>query len=341
MEAMTVFTAIGIFLAMGYGVLNGFRDASTAVAAAVRTRAMTPGMAVAVAAIFAFIGTFASTSLGSFLVQRLEIPLHDGVPGLALLISALLTAGGWGLYCWWRGIPASSTHALISGLVGASVATTLTSGGPAGASLLFLALGVLLPLLLTPLLAFGLSYLLVIPATWLVRHDTAKDVSVRSQIGQAISSCAVALGLGLQDGQRTGAMIAVVLITGHVIEPGPISWTIQLTAASCLALGVLFGGWRITHTLGHRLVKIDPLRGMVAQSVASLMLYVGALALHLPLSTTQSVTSAIVGAGANQRFESVRWRSVLRVLRIWLATPVVCAVVAAIIGLAVYPLTQL
>lgn len=337
----TLLFGAALLLTIGYTVLNGFRDSSTAVAAAVRTRALTPGIAVTVAAIFAFLGTLASSSFGFILVSRLDVSVPEGNSGLLLLICGLLSATGWGLYCWWRGMPTSSTHALLSGLAGSLGAAAILGNQSVGSPFGILASGVLLPLVVTPVVAYLLSYLMVYPMVWLIRHQTARDVNTRSRAGQALAACAVALGLGLQDGQRSGAMLTLVFMTAHLLDPTTITWAMQLTAAIALALGVLLGGWRITHTLQHRLVKIDPLRGMVAQGVAATLLYVGALLLHLPLSTNQSVTSSIVGAGANQPYETVIWRHVFRVVLHWLATPVACVLGGIILALAAYPLSRL
>ncbi|MCW4467293.1 inorganic phosphate transporter [Glutamicibacter sp. MNS18] len=340
MALQTILVGVALVLALGYTWLNGFRDASTAVAAAVRTRALTPGIAVAVAAVFAFLGTLASSSFGFFLVSRLDVSLGSGVPGLLVLVCGLVTAIGWGLFCWWRGMPTSSTQGLLSGLAGATGAAAILGSRSMSNPLDILTGGVLLPLLVTPIVAYSLSYLMVYPVTWLIRHDTARDVNARSRAGQALGACAVALGLGLQDGQRSGAMLTLILLTAQYVDsPAATPWAIQLTAATFLSLGVLFGGWRIAHTLQHRLVKFDPMRGMVAQGVAAGLLYVGALLLHLPISTNQSVSSAIVGAGANQPFETVSWRNVLRVAGHWIATPIACVAGGVILTLAAYPLT--
>ncbi|PQZ89024.1 phosphate transporter [Arthrobacter sp. MYb227] len=322
----------------GFAFLNGFRDASNSVAAAVRTRALTPTYAVLVAAFFTFVGTMLSTSFGVYLISAVELNVPDGTPGLALLLAALLAAGAWGLLCWWRGLPISSTHSLISALAGASGASAILGNEGVHDALRMLLAGVLLPLLVTPLVAYTLSYLLVVPATWLVRHSSASDVNGVSRAGQAVAACAVALGHGIQDGQRTGAMLTLTLVTAHAAQPGSIMLSTQLLGASCLAAGVLFGGWRIAHTIAYRLVSLDPLRGMIAQSISATMLYLGAMVFHLPMSTTQAVTSSIVGAGANQRFESVIWRNVNRVGLHWVATPIVCAMLAGILFLAMNPL---
>ena len=323
-----------------FAFLNGFRDASNSVAVAVRNRALTPTYAVLVAAFFTFVGTMLSTTFGVYLISAVELNVPSGVPGLALLLSALLAGGAWALYCWWRGLPVSSTHSLVSALAGAGGAAALLGDDGVHNAWRMLAGGVLLPLIFTPILAFAVSYALVIPATWLVRHSTASDVSGASRAGQAISACAVALGNGLQDGQRTGAMLTLALVTAGAAQPGTIMLGPQLLGASALAAGVLFGGWRIAHTIAYRLVNLDPLRGMVAQSVSAAMLFLGAMLIHLPISTTQAVTSSIVGAGTNQRFESVTWRQVKRVLRHWLATPVVCALLGGILCLAMHPLVS-
>lgn len=338
MDLLPLFTVIAIVLTLGYAVLNGFRDSSTAVAAAVRTRALTPSVAVGVAALFAFIGTMATSTLSTALISRLNLQLPEGTVGMKLLIAALLAAGAWLILCWWRGMPVSSTHALISAVVGAGAANAWLGNESLGGALQLFTSAVLIPLLITPVVAYFASFLLVVPATWLMRHDSSRDVNVRSRAGQAIAACAVALGLGLQDGQRTAATISLVLITGGLIDPGPVAVAIQLVAASALSFGVLLGGWRITYTLSRRLVNFDPLRGMVAQGVAATMLYAGSLLLHLPLSTTQAVTSSIVGAGANQPFETVLWYRVIKVLGHWLITPIICILVGAILVLAMDPL---
>ncbi|MEE1622098.1 anion permease [Zafaria sp. Z1313] len=335
----SILLALVLAATCAFAFLNGFRDISNSVAAAVRTRALTPTIAVVCAAAFAFLGTLLSSTFGTYLVSAVELNVPERSLGLGILLAALVSAGGWGLFCWWRGIPTSSTHAVISGLAGASAASALLGGDGTHGARSMLLFAVLLPLLVTPLVAFAASYLLVLPATWLMRHWSSADVTRVGRGAQSVSAFAVSLGHGLQDGQRTGAMITLALVTAHVLEPGtPVPFAAQLTAASFLALGALAGGWRITYTLGHRLVNFDPLRGASAQTVSAAMLFVGALVLHLPLSTTQAVTSAIVGAGANQRFETVRWGKVLGVAGYWLAAPVACGTAAAVLFLALHPL---
>jgi PiT family inorganic phosphate transporter len=336
---MEILLLAAVVLAVcAFAFLNGFRDASNSVATAVRTRALTPAVAVVVAALFTALGTLLSTSFGTYLVSAVELTVPDHALGLAILLASLLAAGGWGLYCWWRGVPMSSTHAVISGLAGASGASALLGGAGVHGAATMLLFGVGLPLLVTPLVAFSASYLLVVPATWLMRHSTSGEVNRVSRIGQSIGTCAVALGHGLQDGQRTGALLTLALVSGSAMAPAGIPLWAQVTAAACLAAGVLCGGWRISHTIAYRLVVLDPLRGMSAQAVSATMLYVGAMGLNMPLSTTQAVTSSIVGAGANQRFETVMWRHVMGVAAYWIATPIACVLLAGVLFLAMHPL---
>ncbi|WP_417221172.1 anion permease [Arthrobacter sp.] len=329
----TVFAAICAF-----GFLNGFRDASNSVAAAVRTRALTPSVAVVLAAAFTIVGTLLGTAFGTSLIAAVELNVPDGAPGLAILLTAVLAAGGWGWFCWYRAVPMSSTQAVISGFAGASGASALLGGDGVHGVTRMLVGGVLIPLLLTPVIAYALSYLVVIPLTWRLRHASSGDANTVGRMGQSITAGAVALGHGLQDGQRTAAMLTLALVTGSAVAPQGIPFWAQAVAAGCLGAGVLCGGWRITHTIANRLVAIDPLRGMGAQTVSAAMLFVGAIALHMPLSTTQAVTSSIVGAGANQRFESVVWRRVAGVAAYWLLTPLVCIAVAGVFFLAINPL---
>ncbi len=328
-----VFAAICAF-----AFLNGFRDASNSVAAAVRTRALTPSIAVVLAAFFTVVGTLLSTTFGSALVSAADLNVPDGSTGLAILLTAVVAAGGWGLFCWYRAMPMSSTQAVISGFAGASGAAALLGGDGAQGITRMLFGGVLIPLLLTPVIAFALSYLVVIPLTWLLRHSSSSDVNTIGRLGQSVTTGAVALGHGLQDGQRTAAMLTLALVAGQTATPAGIPFWSQAVAAGCLGIGVLCGGWRITHTIAYRLVAIDPLRGMGAQAVSASMLFIGAIALNMPLSTTQAVTSSIVGSGANQRYESVAWRRVVSVVLCWVATPVTCIAAAGVLFLAINPL---
>ncbi|MEN3345771.1 MAG: inorganic phosphate transporter, PiT family [Arthrobacter sp.] len=339
---MTVaFFALVVVCAGAFAFLNGFRDASTSVALAVRTRALTPTVAVLLAATFNFIGAALSATF-ALAVSSTWVTLPEGNNGLTILLAGLLSAVAWGIYTWWRGIPSSSTHALVGGLAGAGVASIAVGGNPVTGvdqSLLF---QVVLPLVLSPVIAFLGAYLLVWPATWAARHTPPNVVNSRSRRAQAIAAGAVAFGHGLQDGQRTSAVLVLALLAAGLFDDGAsLPLWVALLTPGLLAAGTLAGGWRISYTIGYRLTRMDPLRGLVAQLCSSVMLLVGAIGLHWPISTTHTVTAAVLGAGANQSFPDINRGWVLRILTFWVLTPAVTAAVAFVVELSLSPLAGL
>lgn len=334
--AAVIFAAV-VLLAAAFAFLNGFRDASNSVALAVRNRALTPSVGVLLAAFFNFVGALLSALL-AVAVSRTWIHLPDGAAGLTILAAGLASACGWGLLMWWRGIPASSTHALVGGLAGAGLAS-LAVGGPGVAgvdqSLLF---QVVLPLVLSPLVAYSGSFLLVFPATWAARYTQPNVVNQRFRRAQAIAAGAVAFGHGLQDGQRVSAVLLLALLAAGNDDGGIPVW-VALLSAVMMTAGTLFGGWRISHTIGYRITSIDPLRGSVAQTFSALMLFVGAIALHWPISTTHTVTAGALGAGENQHFSVTNRLLVIRILWLWALTPVATCALAFVLALALSPAT--
>ncbi|UUL76605.1 inorganic phosphate transporter [Pseudarthrobacter sp. Fe7] len=334
--AAAIFAAV-VLLAAAFAFLNGFRDASTSVALAVRNRALTPTVAVLLAAFFNFVGALLSALL-AVAASRTWINLPAGTDGLTILVAGLASACAWGLLMWWRGIPASSTHALVGGLAGAGLAS-LAIGGPGVAgvdqSLLF---QVVLPLVLSPLVAYSGSFLLVYPATWVARYTQPNVVNQRFRRGQAVAAGAVAFGHGLQDGQRVSAVLLLALLAAGYSDGGIPLWVAALSAVMMTA-GTLFGGWRISHTIGYKITRIDPLRGSVAQTFTALMLFVGAIGLHWPLSTTHTVTAGALGAGENQHFSVTNRKLVIRILWLWALTPLATCALAFVLALALSPIS--
>lgn len=320
-----------------YAFLNGFHDVSNSVAAAVRTRALTPTIAVLLAALFSLIGALLSTSLALFFTDA-AIGLPSGALGLGILLSALLAACIWSVVTWYSGKPSSSTHALLGGIIGAGGASQLTSGPAMSGVAESLLLQIALPLLLSPVIAYVLAYLTVFPATWFLRNRSPAKANQGNRMAQSVLAGAFALGNGLQDGQRSMAVILLALVSSGYAVGSEMPMWVQVFTAVLLATGAIFGGWRITHTLSNRLVQIDPLRGAAAQGVSSAMLFIGAISLNMPLSSTHTMASAIVGAGANRRFASVQRLSVIRILGIWLATAPATALMGAVFFLALSPL---
>ena len=334
--AAGIFAAV-VLLAAVFAFLNGFRDASNSVALAVRNRALTPSVGVLLAAFFNFIGALLSALL-AVAASQTWINLPAGTGGLTILVAGLASACAWGLLMWRRGIPASSTHALVGGLAGAGLAS-LAVGGPGVAgvdqSLLF---QVVLPLVLSPLVAYSGSFLLVYPATWVARYTQPNVVNQRFRRGQAVAAGAVAFGHGLQDGQRVSAVLLLALLAAGYSDGGIPVWVAGLSAVMMTA-GTLLGGWRISHTIGYKITRIDPLRGSVAQTFSALMLFVGAIGLHWPLSTTHTVTAGALGAGENQHFSVTNRKLVIRILWLWALTPLATCALAFVLALALSPIS--
>ena len=337
---MTLFLfGLVVLFAGAFTFLNGFRDASAAVALAVRTRALTPTVAVLLAAFFNFIGAGLSAAL-ALAISQSWVQLPAGENGLTILAAGLVSAVLWGIFTWWRGIPSSSTHALVGGLAGAGIASVAVGWNAVGGVDTSLLFQVVFPLLLSPLIAFLGAHLLVWPATWITRYTPPNVVNTRSRSAQSIAVGAVALAHGLQDGQRTSAVLIMGLLAAGLSDGSEMPVWVALFTATLLTAGTLAGGWRISYTIG-RLIRMDPLRGSVAQLFSSAILLVGAIGLHWPISTTHTVTSAVLGAGSNQGFAAVNRKVVIRVLTFWAVTPAVTAAVAFVLALSLSPLTKL
>ncbi|WP_422934940.1 inorganic phosphate transporter [Sinomonas sp. P47F7] len=334
---MTVaLTAAVIVFASVFAFLNGFRDASNAVGLTVRTRALTPSIAVVLAAGFNVAGVLTSAWLltyfgGSWLATP------DGDPGLVVLVATLASGSLWNVFLWWRGYPSSSTHALVGALVGATIASALRGHAGPGDLAGVLWIQVWLPLIVSPLLAFGVAFFLTSLVTWLVRYSQPNEAHRALRATQSVGTAAVAFGHGLQDGQRIIAVLVLATLGSHGDWQAVPVWIVGL-AALALGAGTLFGGWRITYTLSHRLVRTDPLRGFVAQLVSTIMLFFGAIWLRWPLSTTHTVTASILGAGTNQKFGSVNGRLLARLIAFWILTPLATAALGLVFALALDPL---
>jgi len=331
-----IFAAV-VVLTAAFAFLNGFRDVSTSVALAVRTRALTPSVAVLLAALFNFLGALLSSSLAVAVSQH-WISLPGGADGLTILVAGLASSCVWGVLMWWRGIPASSTHALVGGLAGAGLASLAVGGTGVGGVDESLLLQVVLPLLLSPLVAYSGAFLLVFPVTWAARYAQPSVINLRFRRSQSIAAGAVAFGHGLQDGQRVSAVLLLALLAAGYSDGGAIPVWVALLSAVMITVGTLFGGWRISHTIGYKITRIDPLRGSVAQIFSALMLFVGAIGLHWPVSTTHTVTSSVLGAGENQDFSVTNRKLVIRIVGLWVLTPAATAAGAFVLALAMSPL---
>jgi PiT family inorganic phosphate transporter len=322
-ELALVIVVIAIALVFDY--TNGFHDAANAIATSVSTRALTPRVALALAAVMNFVGAFLGTevadTVGKGIIESVE---NSGSGGLTVILGALLGAITWNLITWYFGLPSSSSHALIGGLVGAALA------GSVGVQWNGILDKVVIPMLLSPAIGFCGAYMLMIAIMWIFRRAHPGRIGRGFRLAQTVSAAAMALGHGLQDAQKTmGVIFLALLVAGEVSREDPIPWWVKVLAASAISLGTYSGGWRIMRTLGRRIIDLDPPRGFAAETVAATTLYVMAIGLHAPVSTTHTITSAVMGVGATKRLSAVRWGVARTILAAWVLTIPMAALVAA------------
>jgi inorganic phosphate transporter, PiT family len=304
---------IVIALAMGFNYTNGFHDAANAIATSVSTRALTPRAALIMAAIAnlvgAFFGTKVAKTIGSGIIAQPE-----GINGLWLVGAGLVGAIGWNLITWWFGLPSSSSHALIGGLAGAALV--------AGVAVKWTNIleVVIIPMLLSPIAGIILGYLAMTAILWLFRRAQPGRVSRGFRWAQTASAAAMAFGHGLQDASKTAGVVVLALtVSGHHEGNGIPIWVLVMSAI-VISLGTYAGGWRIMRTLGRRIIHLTPPQGFAAETTAAGILYVAGMAFGAPISTTHTITSAIMGVGATKRLSAVRWGVAGNIVGAWILT---------------------
>jgi inorganic phosphate transporter, PiT family len=311
-----------ILVALGFDFTNGFHDAANAVAVSITTRAITPLIALGMAAGLNVVGALVSTKVAATVGSGI-IATPTGTLGLVVVFAALIGAIAWNLITWWFGLPSSSTHALIGGLIGAAIASSgsVKWSGVVGK--------VIVPMAVSPLIGMVLSFALMLGILWEFRQIKLRAVDRFFRRAQVLSTSAMAFSHGTQDAQKTMGVIALALvITGHLRTFSVPLWVILVAAAS-MGLGTLAGGWRVIRTLGRRITRLDPPRAFAAQTSASAVLLVSAYAYAMPISSTHLMTSSIMGAGATRRVSAVRWGVARQVVLAWILTIPGAAVTAA------------
>ena len=302
-----------VVVALVFDYTNGFHDAANAIATSVSTGALTPRVALAMAAIMNFVGAFLGQEVATTVSDTIDP--GTGSHGLVIVMAGLIGAITWNMITWYFGLPSSSSHALIGGLVGAAVAAGATANWDVVVS------KVVIPMLLSPLVAFGLGFALMVAIMWMFRRANPGRANRGFKIAQTVSAAAMALGHGLQDAQKTMGVIFLALLTGgYVAESDGLPLWVIFAAAAAISAGTYSGGWRIMRTLGRRIIHLDPPRGFAAEAVAASVLYTTAYAFHAPISTTHTITSAVMGVGATKRLSAVRWGVAKSILTAWVLT---------------------
>ncbi|WP_047464374.1 inorganic phosphate transporter [Rhizobium rhizogenes] len=313
-----------IAVALFFDFLNGLHDAANSIATIVSTRVLRPQYAVMWAAFFNFI---AFLFFGLHVAETLGTGIIDpGIVTPQVIFAALMGAIVWNIVTWIFGIPSSSSHALVGGLVGAGLAKTGTSAivwtgllKTAGA------------IVLSPLLGFVLALLLILCVTWIFVRQTPFAVDSTFRVLQFVSASLYSLGHGGNDAQKTMGIIAVLLYSqGYGGGEFHVPLWVVLSCQSAMALGTLFGGWRIVHTMGSKITKLNPMQGFCAETGGAITLF-AATWLGIPVSTTHTITGAIIGVGASRRLSAVRWGLAGNIVIAWVVTLPAAAAISALV----------
>jgi PiT family inorganic phosphate transporter len=327
-EGITLILLAVFALAVGFDYINGFHDTANAIATSVSTRALKPHHAILMSAAANFLGALTGTAVAKTIASGIA-QTPDGHAGQVVVAAALVGAIVWNLITWRAGIPSSSSHALIGGLIGATIAA-VEVGDQAGELLIEgIVAKVLIPLVLSPILGILGGFLLMILLFNVFQRANPRRLNDGFRRLQLISAAFMAFSHGSNDAQKTmGVMTLALVSAGILAKPDIPVWVIVL-AASAMSLGTAAGGWRIMKTMGQRVVKLDPIHGFAAETTAASIIF-GASHFGMPVSTTHVISSAIMGVGSSDRFSAVRWGIAGNIVWAWILTIPLSALVAII-----------
>jgi inorganic phosphate transporter, PiT family len=332
MDPLVIVVAL-VAVALLFDYINGFHDAANSIATVVSTRVLSPGKAVIWAAFFNFVAAFAFGTAVAATVGKGMIDIR--VVTFGVILAGLIGAIAWDLLTWYFGLPTSSSHALIGGYAGAAVtkagwaAITGLAGWQRGwgRTLSFI--------VISPLIGLGAGLLLMVAIYWICRRMTPSRVDQWFRRLQLVSAALFSLNHGANDAQKTMGIITGVLFAAGYLKVFEVPFWVVLAAHAAIGLGTLAGGWRIIHTMGSRITKLQPVNGFAAETGAASAIFL-ATALGIPVSTTHAITGAIVGVGATRRLSAVRWGVAGRIVWAWVLT----IPAAALIGAAAYLLLR-
>jgi phosphate/sulfate permease len=312
-----------VVVALAFDYTNGFHDAANAIAVAVSTKALTPRIALALAAVMNLVGALISTKVAATVGGGIIDP-PTGSSGLQVVFAALIGAIAWNLITWYFGLPSSSSHALIGGLVGAALA--------AAESVKWSGIldKVVIPMVISPLIGFALGYLFFLAILWAFWRRNAHKTERGFRHAQIFSSAAMAFGHGTQDAQKTMGIITLALVTSGEISSFDVPLWVIFASALAISAGTYSGGFRIIRTLGRRVIQLQPAGGFAAQTVASSVMIATATVFAVPVSTTHITTASIMGVGATRRFSAVRWGVAGNIVFAWVLTLPAAGLVAAL-----------
>jgi PiT family inorganic phosphate transporter len=321
---LTPLLLVVLALAVLFDYINGFHDTANAIATSVSTRALKPEHAILMSATANFVGALTGTAVAKTIASGLATT-PDGAAGQTIVAAALVGATAWNLLTWRLGIPSSSSHALIGGLLGAVV----VSVGAQAIKLEGVRDKVLLPLVLSPILGITLGFLLMVVILNVFRNANPRRINDRFRRLQVVSAAFMAFSHGSNDAQKTMGIMTLALLAAGVIPNADIPIWVILLAATAISLGTAAGGWRIIRTMGQKVVKLDPVHGFAAETTAATII-LAASHFGMPVSTTHVISSAILGVGSSDRFSAVRWGVAGNIVIAWILTIPAAGLAAAI-----------
>ena len=312
-EGFTLALLFVIVLAVFFDYVNGFHDTANAIATSVATRALRPQHAIAMAAAFNFIGAFAGTAVAKTIGSGL---VDDASTTQAIVAAALIGAITWNLITWRLGLPSSSSHALIGGLLGA----TIVGAGFDQLNLSGIWSKVIVPLVTSPVFGFTLAFFLMIALYWIFRRARRRPLAKVFRRLQVFSAGYMAFAHGSNDAQKTMGIITLALVAAGILPNADTipTWVIVISATA-LSLGTAVGGWRIMRTMGHKVVELEPITGFAAETTAATVIF-GAAQLGMPVSTTHVISSSIMGVGSSKGVRGVHWGVARSILIAWVLT---------------------
>ena len=345
MHVDVLLVLITILVALIFDFVNGFHDSANSIATVVSTRVLSPKLAVLWAATFNFLaafflGTAVAKTIGSGMIRLEYVDQY-------VVLAGLFGAIAWDLLTWWWGLPTSSSHALIGGYAGAAMARAAMRSGFASMPNVIIPHGwskTLIFIVVAPLMGLVLGFIFMLSVYWIFRRSAPQPVDRLFRRLQLLSAAAYSLGHGANDAQKTMGIIAGALYTGGFMTKtdmlgswGHLHWPIILAAHAAIALGTYLGGWRIVKTMGQKITKLKPVGGFCAETAGAITLFATAVA-GIPVSTTHTITGAIVGVGAVHRLSAIRWGIAGRIVWAWIFTIPASALVA---GGAFYVISKL
>jgi inorganic phosphate transporter, PiT family len=314
LEGLTFLLVVVLVLGVAFDYINGFHDTANAIATSVSTRALRPEQAILLSATANFVGALTGTAVAKTIASGLATT-PDGPDGQIVVAAALAGAIVWNLITWRLGIPSSSSHALIGGLLGAVIVAV----GPGAILIGGVRDKVVVPLVLSPIIGIAVGFLFMVVLLNLFRRAHPGKLNARFRRLQVLSAAYMAFSHGSNDAQKTMGIITLALFTAGLIPTPDVPVWVILLAASAISLGTAGGGWRIIRTMGQRVVKLDPVHGFAAETTAATIIF-GASHFGVPVSTTHVISSSIMGVGASDRFSAVRWGVAGNIVAAWILT---------------------